>query len=44
MSEKQFKFDKFIQDIVKREDASRDKLTEYAAGQEDLPQREYNRR
>ena len=44
MSTKQFKFDKFIKDIVKREDESRDKLREYAEGQEDLPQREYNRR
>jgi hypothetical protein len=44
MSEKQFKFDKFIKDIVKREDNSREKLKEYVEGQEELPQREYNRR
>jgi len=44
MSEKQFKFDKFIKDIVKREDDSREKLKEYVEGQEELPQREYNLR
>lgn len=47
MSEKdevKFKFDKFIKDIVKREDQSREKIKEYAEGQEELPQREYNRR
>lgn len=43
MAEKKFTFDKFIDDIVKREDESRDKLKEYAEGQEELPQRKYNK-
>tara|TARA_R110002060_G_scaffold1962_4_gene3586 strand:+ start:129 stop:314 length:186 start_codon:yes stop_codon:yes gene_type:complete len=36
-------FDKFIKDICKREDASRKKIEEYVEGQDELPQRKYNR-
>ena len=38
-----FEFDKFMQDIVKREDAQRDVIAEHQSGQEELPQRAYNR-
>ena len=38
-----FEFDKFMQDIVKREDAQREVIAEHQQGQEDLPQRTYNR-
>jgi hypothetical protein len=36
-------FDKFIKDICEREAASRKKLEEHAEGQDELPQRRYNR-
>ena len=39
----EFKFDKFMDDIVKREDAAREHTKEYAEGHAELPQREYNR-
>ena len=40
---KHFKFDKFIKDIVKREDEKREQLKVYAENHEDLPQRKYNK-
>jgi hypothetical protein len=44
MSGKQgFKFDKFIKDIRSREKKSQQKIQEHLAGQEELPQRKYNR-
>lgn len=38
-----FQFDKFITDIIKREDAAREHIKEYAEGHADSPQREYNK-
>jgi hypothetical protein len=38
-----FEFDKFMQDIVKREEEQREVISEHQAGQEELPQRTYNR-
>ena len=44
MSDKQgFKFDKFIKDIRSREKKSQQKIKEHLEGQEELPQRKYNR-
>jgi hypothetical protein len=43
MSKKEFKFDKFMADIVKREEANKQKIKEYAENQDDLPQRKYNK-
>ena len=43
MKLKSFKFDKFIQDIEKREIDSRKKVQEHQDGQEDLATRKYNR-
>ena len=37
-----YKFDKFIKDIVRREDEKRAKIKEYAEEQADSPQRKYN--
>ena len=39
-----FEFDKFIQDIVQREEASRQKIKEYAENHADSPARRYNAR
>lgn len=39
-----FNFDKFIQDIVVREEAQRKVIEEHQEGQDILPQRVYNRR
>ena len=36
-------FDKFMQDIVKREDTQRDLIKEHQEGADELPQRVYNR-
>ena len=36
-------FDKFIKDICKREEASRNRIKEHFQGQEELPQRKFNR-
>ena len=36
-------FDKFIKDICEREGESRKKIEEHLEGQEELPQRRYNR-
>lgn len=38
-----FNFDKFVDDICKREQETAQRLEEYGRGQEDLPQRRYNR-
>ena len=38
-----FKFDKFIKDICKREDDGKKRVEIHQEGQEDLPQRKYNR-
>lgn len=38
-----FNFDKFVDDICKREQETAHRLEEYGRGQEDLPQRRYNR-
>lgn len=38
-----FEFDKFMQDIVNRENAQREVIAEHQSGQDELPQREYNR-
>ena len=39
----EFHFDKFMNDIVKREEAAKEKIKEYAEGHAELPQRKYNR-
>ena len=41
--EKDFTFDKFVDDIVKREDEKRQKIKEYVEEHADSPQRRYNR-
>jgi hypothetical protein len=38
----EFEFDKFMDDIVKREDNFRDRIKEYAENHADTPQRRYN--
>ena len=38
-----FKFDKFIKDINKRESAQVQKVVDHQSGQEEMPQRRYNR-
>jgi hypothetical protein len=43
MEEKNFSFDKFINDICKREEDGRQRVLEHQQGQEDLPQRKYNK-
>ena len=40
---KAFKFDKFIKDIKSREDKGRIRIADHLEGQEELPQRKYNR-
>ena len=37
------KFDKFIKDIIKRENQQREKMENYVKDQEELPQRIYNK-
>jgi len=39
----EFEFDKFMNDIVAREDDQKEKMREYVEGHKELPQREYNR-
>lgn len=39
----EFAFDKFVDDICKREEEARQRLQEYAKDQEEHPQRLYNR-
>jgi len=41
--EKKFTFDKFITDICDRERESEKRIEKYLEGQEELPQRKYNR-
>jgi hypothetical protein len=38
-----FKFDKFIKNIVEREDEGRKRIEDHFEGQEELPQRKYNK-
>jgi len=42
MSESEYSFDKFVEDIVRREEEQRQKLKEYAEEHADTPQRRYN--
>ena len=37
-----FEFDKFMNDIVRREDEAREKIKEYAENHADSPARKYN--
>jgi hypothetical protein len=39
----EFKFDKFINDIVKREEESREHIKKYVDEHADSPQRKYNK-
>ena len=41
--ENDFEFDKFMKDIVEREEQQRSVIAEHQEGQEELPQRVYNR-
>ncbi len=41
--DKTSQFDKFMKDICEREDTSRRKIEEHLEGQEESPQRKYNR-
>jgi len=43
MSDSNFKFDKFIDDIVKRESDFKNKVENDAKGKDELPSREYVR-
>ncbi len=43
MKDNTFEFDKFMRDIVSREDGQRDRIREHQEGQDELPQRVYNR-
>ena len=43
MKDNTFEFDKFMQDIVSREDKQRNVIKEHQEGQDELPQRIYNR-
>jgi hypothetical protein len=38
-----FKFDKFIKNIVEREESGRQRVADHFEGQEELPQRKYNK-
>jgi len=38
----EYSFDKFVEDIVRREEEQRQKLKEYAEEHADTPQRRYN--
>lgn len=38
-----FEFDKFMNDIVSREDSQREAINEHQRGADELPQRVYNR-
>tara|TARA_Y100001938_G_C7904332_1_gene336267 strand:- start:161 stop:343 length:183 start_codon:yes stop_codon:yes gene_type:complete len=42
-NKKEFKFDKFMKDIRRREKHAQQKIEEHLEGQEELPQRKYNR-
>jgi hypothetical protein len=41
---REFEFDKFMQDIVRREDDAREKIKEYAEKHDDSPARRINAR
>ena len=41
--EDNFHFEKFMSDIEKREQEGKEKVQEHLKGQEELPQRKYNR-
>jgi len=43
MEDRNFSFDKFINDICKREEDGRDRVKRHQEGQEELPQRRYNK-
>lgn len=43
MKEKEWSFDKFIQDIEKRESQAAEKVVNHQSGQEENPNRVYNR-
>ncbi len=43
MSDRKFDFDKFVKDICKREEQGKRRIEEHLEGQEELPQRKYNR-
>ena len=38
-----FKFDKFMKNIVEREESGRKRVEDHFEGQEELPQRKYNK-
>jgi hypothetical protein len=38
----EYQFDKFMEDIVRREEAAREKIKEYAENHADSPARRYN--
>ena len=38
-----FKFDKFMKNIVEREEHGRQRVEDHFVGQEELPQRKYNK-
>ncbi len=38
-----FKFDKFMKNIVEREETGRKRVEDHLEGQEELPQRKFNR-
>lgn len=40
----EFEFDKFMNDIVRREDDAREKIKDYAENHADSPARKYNER
>ena len=43
MKDSNFSFDKFIKDIVKKEDEGRKRVKEHISGQAELPLRIYNK-
>jgi len=43
MSKQDFKFEKFMKDICEREDQGKKRIEAHREGQEESPQRKYNR-
>lgn len=43
MSKQDFKFEKFMKDICEREDQGKKRIESHREGQEESPQRRYNR-
>lgn len=43
MKNNKFQFDKFVNDICKRENEGKNRVAEHLKGQEELPQRKYNK-